>query len=64
MALPRFKEKEIGPCPSSITASEYEASVRSFERSNAVKRAFNKMLDIIDRQDKNEKEKMSDREYE
>ena len=46
--IPRFKEKGIGHCPS-ISALEYEESVRSIKRRNKVKRMINAILDLIDK---------------
>lgn len=48
MKLPRFKEKSVG-FSSQLSASENEAHRQSVERSNAMKRTFNKILDNIDK---------------
>lgn len=53
MKIPRFKEKGIGHCPS-ISALEYEESVRSIKRRNKAKRTFNAIIDLIDKPDENE----------
>ena len=51
--IPRFKEKGIGHCPS-MSALEYEESVRSIKRRNKAKRTFNAIIDLIDKPDENE----------
>lgn len=53
MKIPRFKEKGIGHCPS-MSALEYEESVRSIKRRNKAKRTFNAIIDLIDKPDENE----------
>lgn len=53
MKIPRLKEKGIGHCPS-MSALEYEESVRSIKRRNKAKRTLNVILDLIDKPDENE----------